>query len=86
MLWFCCNSPLLLLSSLERERVCQAWSLAPPASNPSMWEAQSSSACGPTQRTISLQAEGYPNVQLVASEQMCNKSFSELSAARPFFS
>lgn len=39
----------------------------------------------PTQESVSLQAEGHPNVQPVASEQMCNKGFSELGAAWPFF-
>lgn len=53
MLRLCCNSPLLLLSSLKRECDCQAWSLAPPALNTSMWEAQGGSACGPPLRRAS---------------------------------
>lgn len=54
MLRLCCSSPLLLLSSLKRECDCQAWSLAHPALNTSMWEARGGSACGPPLRTASV--------------------------------
>lgn len=53
MLRLCCNSPLLLLSSLKRECDCQAWILAPPALNTSMWDAQGGSACDPPLRRAS---------------------------------
>lgn len=81
MLWLCCNSPLLLLSSLKWKCDCQAWRQAPSL----FGKTKAVLLTVPTQESINIWAEGHLSVGPVnISEWICCRSFSALAVVGLF--